>query len=87
MGEQKDVYLFIFYLHCLVCRDVVSSYLPIDMPTYIYMLNMWSSLSLTCDRSVVFSEYSSFFTNKTDRHDIAKILLKVVLNTINQAAN
>ena len=24
------------------------------------------------------------FTNKTDRHDITKILLKVVLNTINQ---
>jgi hypothetical protein len=34
--------------------------------------------SVTCDRSVVFS------TNKTDRHDITEILLKVVLNTINQ---
>jgi hypothetical protein len=33
-------------------------------------------LSVTCGRSVVFS------TNKTDRHDIAKILLKVALNTI-----
>ena len=32
--------------------------------------------SVTCDRSVVFS------TNKTDRHDITEILLKVVLNTI-----
>jgi hypothetical protein len=32
--------------------------------------------SATCDRSVVFS------TNKTDRHDITEILLKVVLNTI-----
>jgi tryptophan synthase beta subunit len=26
-----------------------------------------------------------FFTNKTDRHDITEILLKVALNTINQA--
>ena len=25
------------------------------------------------------------FTNKTDRHDITEILLKVALNTINQA--
>ena len=32
--------------------------------------------SVTCDKSVVFS------TNKTDRHDITEILLKVVLNTI-----
>ena len=31
--------------------------------------------SVSCDRSVVFS------TNKTDRHDITEILLKVVLNT------
>ena len=40
---------------------------------------MWSSLSGTCSRSVVFSGSS---TNKTDRHDITEILLKVALNTI-----
>ena len=39
----------------------------------------WSSLSVTCDRSVVFSRYS---TNKADHHDITEILLKVALNTI-----
>jgi hypothetical protein len=33
---------------------------------------MWSSLSVTCSRSVVFS------TNKTAHHDITEILLKVV---------
>jgi hypothetical protein len=27
------------------------------------------------------------FTNKTDRHDITEILLKVALNTINQQTN
>jgi hypothetical protein len=35
-------------------------------------------LSLTCDRSVVFS------TNKTDRHNITEVFLKVALSTINQ---
>ena len=35
-------------------------------------------MSVTCDRSVVFSGYSGFL-----RHDITEILLKVVLNTIN----
>ena len=40
-------------------------------------------MSLTCDRSVIFSVYSSFLhQKKTDRHDIAKILLKVPLNNI-----
>jgi hypothetical protein len=35
-------------------------------------------MSVTCYRLVVFS------TNKTDRHDITEILLKVALSTINQ---
>jgi cobalamin-dependent methionine synthase I len=40
------------------------------------------SLSVTCGRSVVSS------TNKTDRHDITEILLKVALNTkTNQQTN
>jgi len=39
-------------------------------------------LSVTCDRSVVFSGYSFSSTNKTDRYDITEILLKVALNTI-----
>ena len=38
---------------------------------------MWSSLSVTCYRSLVFS------TNKTDRHNITETFLKVALNTIN----
>jgi len=39
-------------------------------------------LSVTCDRSVVLSRYS---TNKTGRHNITEILLKVALNSINQS--
>ena len=38
-------------------------------------------MSVTCDRSVVFSVSS---TNKTDCHDITEIWLKVALNTIKQ---
>ena len=41
--------------------------------------NMWLNLSVTCDRSVVFS---GSYTNKTDHHDIIEILLKVAFNTI-----
>ena len=49
------------------------------MTRYARYYIMWSSLSVTRGRSVVFSGYS---TNKTDGHDIAEILLKVTLNTI-----
>jgi hypothetical protein len=41
-------------------------------------------LSVTCDRSVVFSGYSNTSTNKTGYHDITEILLNVALSTINQ---
>jgi hypothetical protein len=44
---------------------------------------MWYSLSVTCDRLVV-SPVSS--PNKTDRHDITEILLKVVLSIITLTA-
>jgi hypothetical protein len=39
-------------------------------------------LSVICNRSVVFTRSLVSSTNKTDRHDIAEILLKVTLNTI-----
>jgi hypothetical protein len=40
------------------------------------------SLSVTCDRSVVFYSYSVSSTNKTYCNDIAEILLKVAFNTL-----
>ena len=39
---------------------------------------------MTCERSWFSLSISVTSTNKTDRHDITKILLKVALNTINQ---
>ena len=39
---------------------------------------MWQSLSVICERSDVFSGTPVYSTNKTDRHDITEILLKVV---------
>ena len=41
-----------------------------------YVIKLFSDLRPVCDFSPV------SFTNKTDRHDIAEILLKVALNTI-----
>ena len=43
------------------------------------------SLSVTCDRSVVFSGYSGFLNqyNRLPRHDITELLLVVALNSIN----
>ena len=58
----------------IITTDVVSSNLDQGV---VYNI-MWYSLSVTCDRSVVFSTY------KSDRHDITEILLKVVLSTIKQ---
>ena len=47
------------------------------------MLFLFTDISMEiCDRSVVFSRSSVSSTNKTDRHDITEILLKVALNTI-----
>ena len=39
---------------------------------------------MTCDRSRFSTGPSVSFTNKTDRHDITEILLKVALSTIKQ---
>ena len=60
-----------------ITTNVVSSN-PAQMRCTQYNI-MWKNLSVTSDRSW-FSPVSS--TNKTDRHGIAEILLKVVLNTI-----
>ena len=43
-----------------------------------YIIIIWLSFSVTCDMSV---DFSSSSTNKTDRHDITEILLKVAINT------
>jgi hypothetical protein len=43
---------------------------------------MWSSLVVTWSRSVVYPDTPVSSIKKTDRHNIAEILLKVVLNTI-----
>jgi hypothetical protein len=61
-----------------VTTDVVSSNL---YQGEVYNI-MWYILSVTCDRSVVFSSSSVSSTYKTDRHDITEILLRVALNTI-----
>jgi len=54
-------------------------------PTHdeVYLIQHYEiKLSVTGDMSVVFSRSSCFLTNKTDRHLITEILLKVGFNTI-----
>ena len=63
-----------------ISTDVVNSNLD---QGEVYNI-MWLSLSVTCDRSVVFSGPPVSYTNKTDRHDITEKLLKVALKTIKQ---
>ena len=65
--------------------DVVSSNLHQPNQGEVYNI-MWKSLSVTCDRTVVFSGSSGLLhqKNKTNRHDITEILLKVALNTFKQ---
>ena len=48
----------------------------------VYSIQDYVIKSVICYKSVVFSGYSGFPTNKTDRHDITEILLKVSLNTL-----
>ena len=62
-----------------LCSQCLSPLSSITCMTRCTRFNiMWWNLSVTCDRSVVFSGYSGFL------HDITEILLKVGLNTINQ---
>ena len=54
----------------------------------VYSIQKFSqSLSVTCDTLWFSPGTLVSSTNKTDCHDIAEILLKVVLNTINQTFN
>jgi len=65
-----------------ITTKVVNSN-PVHVEVYLiqhYVIKFVSDL-----RQVVgFSGYSGSSINKTDRHDITEILLKVALNTINQ---
>ena len=63
-----------------ITTDVVSS-----KPAHgeVYSIQHYvRRLSVTYDRSVVFSGFSGSSNYNTDRHDIAEILSKVVLSTI-----
>ena len=62
--------------HLVRVRVVISNPIIAGCIRYNIILK---GLSVTCDRFVVFSVPC---TNKTDRHDITDILLKVTLNAI-----
>jgi hypothetical protein len=69
-GRRQYLFILIHYKDSKYYYDTTDTHLCVK------------SLSVTCERSVLFSEYSVSSTNKTDLHDIAEILLKVAWNTI-----
>jgi hypothetical protein len=78
-GDQKEYIDDRYISH--VKADVNP--ITIQVPSWSWSYGSWI-YNFLCnrDRSVVFSGHSVSSTNKTDRHDITEILLKVVLNTI-----
>ena len=68
---------WIYNFLCNQCLSLLKLWVLIPLMEKCTWYNiMWWTLSVTCDRSVVFS------INKTGRHDITEILLNVALNTI-----
>jgi hypothetical protein len=75
---------WIYYYICIQCLSPLTLWVQIPF--------RWSILDTTlCDKVCQWLATGQWFslgtpvssTNKTDRHDITEILLKVVLNTIN----
>jgi hypothetical protein len=84
-GRRDRDRIWIYNYLCNQCLSPLTLWVRIPFMARCTRNNiMWSSSSVTRDRSVVFSGYSVFPTNKTDRHNITEILLKVALNTIHQ---
>ena len=72
------------WIYNYLCNQCLSS-----LTLWVRILNrrykMWWSLSVTCGKSVSFSAGTAVSsTNKTDRHYITEIFLKMALNKPNQ---
>ena len=91
---SADIMLWILFYCLRVCRGrdcMVVEITNYPCNHYPSPQKLWVRILLIarctlCDKAchwfVVFSGYSGFLPNKTDRHDITEILLKVALNTI-----
>ena len=76
---------WIYNYLCIQCLSPLKLWVWILLMVRCTWYNiMWSSLSVTCGRSWFTLGIPISSSNKTDRHDITEILLKVALNTINQ---
>jgi hypothetical protein len=79
--DRKPIYIYTYTLQTrlyTVTGHIKCQNIDIDLYRQgVLDTTLCDSLSVTCDRSVVFSGYSGFL-----RHDMAEILLKVALNTI-----
>jgi hypothetical protein len=84
MDDEIHVQVTVIFCEMVVCFMTLLSYEDFGKNLFIFWVRMLVlciyfdslSLSVTCGRSVVFSRYSG------SHHDIAEILLKVVLKTL-----
>jgi len=73
------------WIYNYMCNQCLSSLkLWVRIPFMARCARYNICLSVICDKSVVFSGTPVSSINKTDRHNITELLLKVALNTINQ---
>ena len=77
---DSKVCYFLLRMWCILQFYIIVNQCLSPLKLWVWTLFM---ARCTCDSLVVVSGYSDFLTNKTDRHDITEILLKVALNTIN----
>jgi hypothetical protein len=79
----------IFFTDCTT-KGLASMLLPLTLWVWIPLMERWTWYTTLCDEDCQWLATGRWFssdtpvtsTNKTDRHDIAEILLKLALSTI-----
>jgi hypothetical protein len=85
-GGASGSWSYAYWIYNYLCNQCLS---PLKSEVWILLTVrctryniMWKSLSVTWDKSVVFSVYSVSSTNKSDLHISTEILLKEAINAI-----
>ena len=74
---------WIYNYLCNQCLSPLKVWIRITLLVMCSRNNIsWQGVSVICGKSMVFSGFSDFPTNKSDRRDITEILMKMALNTI-----
>jgi hypothetical protein len=83
-GRDRMVVGVTITYRCNQCLWPLTSWVQITLRRGVLDIILCDNVVSDMDRSLVFSRYSGFSINETDRHDITEKLLKVALSTINQ---